>query len=226
MNRKQRNANLQLYQLMQKTQNNQLEKTSQVDSSNQKGSSNTKTSNSNKKEKNQKDNTYAINVNNVVNEYMQIQMAIIQKKKRNKKIESNEETIVENNEPQLNQGNVECSLENETQQLEHSITVNTNHTEKITTENSFAVPLNTNWDSLSLGTEMYDSLFKFKVNTPQVWYDPLVWNIIYAALPHDYTMPDPKFVNILRTATARELMKPVLSPNFNSFLNPLKDHNI
>ena len=221
MNRKQRNAN----QLRQNTQNNLLERTRQVNSSNQKGSSNTKTSNTDKKEKNQKDSTYAFKVNNVVNEYMQIQMAIIQKRKRNKKIESNEETIVENNEPQLNQANIEWSLENETQQLD-SITVNTNHTEKMTTENALVIPLNTNWNSLSLGTEMYDSLFPFKVNTPQVWYDPLVWNIIYAALPHDYTMPDPKFEDILHYASARDLMKPVLSPYFNSFLNPLKDHNI
>lgn len=72
-----------------------------------------------------------------------------------------------------------------------------------------AVPLNSNWNSLSLGTEMYDSLFSFTVNTPQVWYDPLVWNIIYAALPTGYTMPDPAFMNILRTITARELMKPI-----------------
>ena len=47
---------------------------------------------------------------------------------------------------------------------------------------------------------MYDSLFSFKVDTPQVWYDPLTWNIIHASLPHDFSIPDPRFVKILRTA--------------------------
>lgn len=63
------------------------------------------------------------------------------------------------------------------------------------------VPLNSNWNTLSLGTEMYDSLFTFTVDTPQVSYDPDVWNIIYAALPSDYTIPDPEFLNFLRKAS-------------------------
>ena len=59
------------------------------------------------------------------------------------------------------------------------------------------------------------------MNTPQVWYDPLVWNIIYAAIPTDYTLPDPRFLNILRAATARELMKPILSSSSSNDLNSI-----
>ncbi|MGM0923026.1 MAG: hypothetical protein ACQEWW_17735, partial [Bacillota bacterium] len=87
-----------------------------------------------------------------------------------------------------------------------------------------AVPLNKNWNSLSLGTEMYESLFSCKVDTPQVWIDPLVWNIVYAAVPSDYTIPDSKFVNSLSTHVARELLKPTFSPDKSQKLDSFLDN--
>lgn len=156
MIRKQSMTRMQLFRLIQKAQNNLIDKSMHVDHSSKMGSRDVKTAKTN--DTNQKETSFQ--VNNAINQYVH---AIIQKKKlkKDKELPNKDET-------------------------------------KDTS-------LNPNWNSLSLGTDMYDSLFSFKVDTPQVWYDPLVWNIFYAARPSDYTIPDSKFVNILRTATSQNL---------------------
>ncbi|WP_018131673.1 hypothetical protein [Effusibacillus pohliae] len=101
----------------------------------------------------------------------------------------------------------------------------TRHAEKqdadLADENS--VPLNDYWNSLSLGYSMYDSLFLIAEPT-QTWPDPLVWNIMYAAAPAGYAIPDPAFVQVLSTAVAWLLLKPTLPEQtlpYDSFLQAL-----
>jgi chromosome segregation ATPase len=92
-------------------------------------------------------------------------------------------------------------------------------------ENEYAVRLNDHWNSLSLGKDMYDSLFSFKVETPHVWPDPLVWNIVYAAVPPEYAIPDPDFTNELTRNVAWGMLKPTLSRSlsYDEFLESFKD---
>lgn len=82
--------------------------------------------------------------------------------------------------------------------------------------NEYAVPLNKKWNSLSIGNDMYDSVFSFKVDTPEIWPDPLVWNIIYAAVPAEYSIPDPEFTHELARNVAWGMLQPTLSSNQKS----------
>ncbi|GAX91995.1 hypothetical protein [Effusibacillus lacus] len=86
----------------------------------------------------------------------------------------------------------------------------------------YAVPLNTNWNTLSPGDKLYNSLFSFEAETPNVWMDPLTWNIVYAAVPTGYSIPDPAFINVLSQRVAWNLLQPTISDNnsidYNRFL--------
>ncbi len=155
-----------------------------------------------------------------------------------KKMKKMTEGLTEDNQ-KLQTQNVNLSMENKKLKTENEKLLLENAKLKTETTNDIkaetedqspegAVPLNSNWNSLSLGTEMYESLFSCKVDTPQVWIDPLVWNIFYAAVPSEYSIPDSKFVNILSTNVARELLKPAFTSDqslkLNSFLDKLT-HN-
>jgi hypothetical protein len=91
--------------------------------------------------------------------------------------------------------------------------------------NEYAVPLNDYWNSLSLGNKMYDSLFSFQVDTPNIWPDPIVWNIIYAAVPPEYSIPDPEFIHELTRNVAGGILKPTLSRSlsYDEYLESFKD---
>jgi hypothetical protein len=90
--------------------------------------------------------------------------------------------------------------------------------------NEHAVPRNNHWNSLRLGN-MYDSLFTFKVDTPHVRPDPLVWDVICAAVPPDYSIPDPEFTNELTRNVALGLLKPAPSRSlsYDDFLESFRD---
>lgn len=64
-----------------------------------------------------------------------------------------------------------------------------------------------NRNSLSLGNGMYDSLFSRNVETPDVWPDPDIWNIVYAAAPPEYSIPDREFTNELAKIVDQELLE-------------------
>lgn len=74
----------------------------------------------------------------------------------------------------------------------------------------YAVPLNEFWNSLSLGPKSYDSLFSHNVDTPHIWADPTVWNIVFAAVPTGYSIPDQSFINVLSQRIAWKLLENTL----------------
>ncbi|WP_110927968.1 hypothetical protein [Bacillus massiliglaciei] len=150
----------------------------------------------------------------------------IQRGKSRKKgsVKSDEETeklkvLIE----QLNMENQKLKMKQETLEKEYSklkSDISESEDEEILPDGT--VPLNSEWNSLSLGKNMYDSMFSFQVDTPQVWYDPLIWNIFYASVPAGYSIPDMKFITVLSTGIARQLLRPTFtydqSQQFESFL--------
>lgn len=92
----------------------------------------------------------------------------------------------------------------------------------------YAVPLNDYWNSLSFGTKSYDSLFSHQVDTPHIWADPTVWNIVFAAVPTEYAIPDQDFVNVLSQRIAWNLLQsslpeenvPTLDTMMQALTNP------
>lgn len=138
----------------------------------------------------------------------------------------------------LNKVNTKTKLQDQkigkkiTQKLEKQINkkIEIPQTNKTITDNTeetleYAVPLNDYWNSLSFGTKSYDSLFSYQVDTPHIWADPTVWNIVYAAVPTEYSIPDQEFVNVLSQRIAWNLLQSTLpqenTPTFNSMMQAL-----
>uniref|UniRef100_UPI000A826B87 hypothetical protein n=1 Tax=Alicyclobacillus kakegawensis TaxID=392012 RepID=UPI000A826B87 len=82
--------------------------------------------------------------------------------------------------------------------------------------NQYATHLHGDLNSLTAPKNVYESLFSFAKDTPHVRPDPVVWNIIYEAVPPGYSIPDPEFTNELIRNVASGLFKPALSSGTNS----------
>ncbi|MFC4765825.1 hypothetical protein [Effusibacillus consociatus] len=150
------------------------------------------------------------------------QRANLQKQLKKKQLVMSKENFdVTENEEMEN----EAEMENENAMEKEVENEDETESEKNEDTLEYAVPLNENWNSLSTGTNLYDSIFGFQVDTPNVWPDPTVWNIVYAAVPADYTIPDPVFINELSQRVAWNLVQETLpednSSNFNNFIEAL-----